>query len=109
MEEAAASDGAMTKSRIEMPGRCGSGTPAGCTRLRSAPGVFAALGPPATRWQPSGLANGDAEDRLPAREKAQWFIVAMLCLALSGCQELPWPGTFAPRKGDEIVAAGQFI
>ena len=30
-------------------------------------------------------------------------------LWLAGCQSLPRPGTFAPRKGDEIVAAGQFF
>lgn len=30
-------------------------------------------------------------------------------LALTGCQGLPWPGTVAPRKGDEMVAAGQFV
>src|SRR6266702_7707936 len=34
-----------------------------------------------------------------------WGVVLML----GGCQGLPPPGTFAPRKGDEIVAAGQFV
>ena len=33
----------------------------------------------------------------------------MLTLALTGCQSLPRPGAHAPRKGDEIVAAGQFF
>jgi N-acetyl-anhydromuramyl-L-alanine amidase AmpD len=28
---------------------------------------------------------------------------------LSGCKTAPPPGTFAPRTGDEIVAAGQFV
>jgi N-acetyl-anhydromuramyl-L-alanine amidase AmpD len=28
---------------------------------------------------------------------------------LSGCKTAPSPGTFAPRTGDEIVAAGQFV
>jgi N-acetyl-anhydromuramyl-L-alanine amidase AmpD len=29
--------------------------------------------------------------------------------ALTSCSTLPKPGTFAPRKGDEIVVAGQFV
>jgi N-acetyl-anhydromuramyl-L-alanine amidase AmpD len=32
-----------------------------------------------------------------------------LCLLLAGCQNLPRPGAHAPRKGDEIVVAGQFF
>ena len=28
---------------------------------------------------------------------------------LAGCKTAPRPGTFAPRTGDEIVAAGQFV
>jgi N-acetylmuramoyl-L-alanine amidase len=33
------------------------------------------------------------------------FVVALL----AGCKTVPRPGTFAPRKGDEIVVAGQFV
>ena len=29
--------------------------------------------------------------------------------ALTACAATPWPGTLAPRKGDEIVVAGQFV
>ena len=36
--------------------------------------------------------------------------VLLLVLLLSpGCRMVPSPGTLAPRRGDEIVAAGQFI
>ncbi len=35
---------------------------------------------------------------------------ALLCvLVLTGCQSVPRPGTLAPRRGDEIVVAGQFF
>src|SRR6266496_1768290 len=45
--------------------------------------------------------------RLPLRVWCiTWWWVA---LAFTGCQGLPRPGTFAPRKGDELVAAGQFV
>ena len=30
-------------------------------------------------------------------------------VALTGCQSLPRPGTMAPRRGDEILVAGQFV
>src|SRR6266545_4522428 len=33
----------------------------------------------------------------------------LLPILLAGCSTYPRPGTFAPRKGDEIVAAGQFV
>jgi len=38
-------------------------------------------------------------------------ILGLLSLAalLAGCKTAPRPGTFAPRTGDEIVAAGQFV
>lgn len=32
-----------------------------------------------------------------------------LALGLAGCARLPRPGAYAPRSGDEIVAAGQFF
>jgi N-acetyl-anhydromuramyl-L-alanine amidase AmpD len=35
--------------------------------------------------------------------------LVIAALALIGCKTTPWPGTLEPRKGDEIVAAGQFI
>jgi N-acetyl-anhydromuramyl-L-alanine amidase AmpD len=38
-------------------------------------------------------------------------ILSVLSVAalFAGCQTAPQPGTFAPRKGDEIVVAGQFV
>ncbi|MGZ8899189.1 MAG: hypothetical protein ACXW3Z_03760, partial [Limisphaerales bacterium] len=33
----------------------------------------------------------------------------LLTLILTGCAQLPKPGTHAPRAGDEIVVAGQFF
>lgn len=39
-------------------------------------------------------------------------LVAIVLLALfvvTGCQNVPRPGTLAPRRGDEIVVAGQFF
>jgi N-acetyl-anhydromuramyl-L-alanine amidase AmpD len=36
-------------------------------------------------------------------------VLAFTSLWLAGCQSLPRPGTLAPRKGDEIVVAGQFF
>ena len=38
-------------------------------------------------------------------------ILSVLAAAglLAGCKTAPRPGTFAPRKGDEIVVAGQFV
>src|SRR5947199_3525660 len=36
-------------------------------------------------------------------------LILVLGLAAAGCKTTPRPGTMAHRKGDEIVAAGQFI
>jgi len=36
-------------------------------------------------------------------------VVTFASLWLTGCQSLPRPGTHAPRKGDEMVVAGQFF
>ena len=38
-------------------------------------------------------------------------ILSVLAVAalFAGCKTAPQPGTFAPRKGDEIVVAGQFV
>lgn len=33
----------------------------------------------------------------------------ILAVILAGCSSLPRPGTFSPRKGDEIVVAGQYF
>jgi N-acetyl-anhydromuramyl-L-alanine amidase AmpD len=33
----------------------------------------------------------------------------LLAALVSGCKTAPRPGTFAPRRGDEIVVAGQFV
>ena len=37
--------------------------------------------------------------------------LGLLCALalLAGCQTMPRPGAFAPRKGDEIVVAGQLV
>ncbi len=40
---------------------------------------------------------------------AHIFGVALAAIAVSGCKTAPRPGAFAPRKGDEIVVAGQFV
>ena len=37
------------------------------------------------------------------------IVVATITVFLTGCNTAPKPGTHAPRKGDEIVAAGQFF
>ncbi len=36
-------------------------------------------------------------------------VLSFASLWLAGCQSLPRPGTHAPRKGDEMVVAGQFF
>src|SRR5262249_16347538 len=41
--------------------------------------------------------------------RAKTFIgLVALAIAVAGCQA-PRPGTFEPRKGDEIVVAGKFV
>src|ERR1041385_3487864 len=37
------------------------------------------------------------------------FGTAVLSLLFAGCAHGPQPGTFEPRRGDEIVVAGQFF
>src|SRR3954469_15198337 len=45
---------------------------------------------------------------LPSRK--HWAALASLIVCLCiGCQSLPRSGTPAPRKGDEMVVAGQFF
>ena len=39
----------------------------------------------------------------------QIFSVLSAAILFAGCKTAPRPGTFAPRTGDEIVAAGQFV
>jgi len=39
----------------------------------------------------------------------QALSVVLLAALIAGCKTRPRPGTFAPRKGDEIVVAGQFV
>jgi N-acetyl-anhydromuramyl-L-alanine amidase AmpD len=39
----------------------------------------------------------------------QILSVLLLAALFAGCKTAPRPGTFAPRKGDEIVIAGQFV
>jgi N-acetyl-anhydromuramyl-L-alanine amidase AmpD len=39
----------------------------------------------------------------------QILIALSVAVLFAGCQTAPRPGTFAPRKGDEIVVAGQFV
>jgi N-acetylmuramoyl-L-alanine amidase len=39
----------------------------------------------------------------------QILSVLFAAILLAGCKTAPRPGTFAPRKGDEIVVAGQFV
>jgi N-acetylmuramoyl-L-alanine amidase len=37
------------------------------------------------------------------------FSLLLAATAVTGCKTTPRPGTLAPRKGDEIVVAGQFV
>jgi len=39
----------------------------------------------------------------------QILSVLFVAALFAGCKTAPQPGTFAPRKGDEIVVAGQFV
>ncbi len=45
------------------------------------------------------------------RKNLNYLPLALLValFAVTGCHTTPQPGTFAPRKGDEIVVAGKFI
>jgi len=43
------------------------------------------------------------------RRRACAVFCGFVSLWLAGCQSLPRPGTHAPRRGDEIVVAGQFF
>ncbi len=36
-------------------------------------------------------------------------VIGILCVVGGGCATAPRPGVFAPRRGDEIVVAGQFV
>jgi N-acetylmuramoyl-L-alanine amidase len=45
--------------------------------------------------------------RLP--RPIQVFSVLAAAALFAGCKTAPQPGTFAPRRGDEIVVAGQFV
>jgi N-acetyl-anhydromuramyl-L-alanine amidase AmpD len=49
--------------------------------------------------------------RWPAPSGSGWIATGLLLLSIliAGCSTCPRPGTFAPRQGDEIVAAGQFV
>jgi N-acetylmuramoyl-L-alanine amidase len=38
-----------------------------------------------------------------------WTLGSVCLLLLAGCQTAPKPGALAPRRGDEIVVAGQFV
>ncbi len=40
---------------------------------------------------------------------APWLILLCVAGAGNGCQTAPRPGTFEPRRGDEIVVAGQMV
>lgn len=63
------------------------------------------------------LVRSERGERVALQERAAfggqavWFCVAAVFLlaVLTGCRTLPAPGTYAPRKGDEIVAAGRFV
>src|SRR5512142_1397155 len=47
--------------------------------------------------------------RSPILRTLQVLNLLVLVIALTGCKTMPKPGTLAPRKGDEIVVAGQFV
>ena len=63
--------------------------------------------PTMPRLAPFSRASTAARPR-PRRAAALLLVALALALALSGCQH-GQPRTFAPRKGDEIVVAGQFF
>lgn len=48
-------------------------------------------------------------DRSPRPRLNQALTALCLAALVAGCKTAPRPGTFAPRKGDEIVVAGQFV
>lgn len=41
--------------------------------------------------------------------RISWLLMPIVILASAGCRSLPQTGVLEPRKGDEIVAAGQFF
>ncbi|MGO8930610.1 MAG: N-acetylmuramoyl-L-alanine amidase [Limisphaerales bacterium] len=49
--------------------------------------------------------NGRSRTPRPIQIVSVFFAVILL----AGCKTAPRPGTFAPRTGDEIVVAGQFV
>ncbi len=48
-------------------------------------------------------------DRSPHPRLNQALTALGLAALVAGCKTAPRPGTFAPRTGDEIVVAGQFV
>ena len=45
----------------------------------------------------------------PLLQSTKLLGIAIAAVALAGCKTTPPPGTLAPRKGDEIVVAGQLV
>jgi N-acetyl-anhydromuramyl-L-alanine amidase AmpD len=45
----------------------------------------------------------------PVNHPLHLFSVLLTAALFAGCKTAPRPGTFSPRKGDEIVVAGQFV
>jgi N-acetylmuramoyl-L-alanine amidase len=50
-----------------------------------------------------------SKQTLLALRSLQLLSLPIAVMVFASCSTLPKPGTFAPRKGDEIVVAGQFV
>ena len=47
--------------------------------------------------------------RSPLCRSTHVVYLAIALAVFTGCKTVPRPGAFAPRAGDEIVVAGQFV
>ena len=61
-------------------------------------------------FSPGGEERGEGGSAVNSNASSVIAILLFFaCFWFTGCQSLPRPGTHAPRKGDEIVVAGQFF
>lgn len=63
----------------------------------------------------TGMFRFDSSGKRPERcglgfsRAGAWLAATLAAVVVSGCVSAPRPGTLAPRRGDEIVVAGQFV